>query len=149
MKQKLAILILSFNLGLIAKVHCQSDTIVVISPKSNIIKQIRYKSWNLSLSKDTIFLGMKGSKPFVSELYSFLSKSPYVKFYDRKGRLIEEGRWNTETFIGAYRSYYQNGKVKTEGSYINDIKIDKWTYYSKNGKIKKQKMYITEAELNN
>lgn len=81
----------------------------------------------------------------LTALDSLCSNNAYFFFFDKKGRLIEEGFWFPEFFYGLYRSYYKSGQIKSEGyAGVKDLitgNMGQWIYYYKNGQIKSEGEY--------
>ena len=71
----------------------------------------------------------------------------YFFFYTKRGKLIAEGNWHIEGFVGSYKEYYKNGNPKLDGFYSGDLKIKLWKYYNESGKLIKEEEYDEKGNL--
>ena len=79
-------------------------------------------------------------------------KPCWLKYYDKDGKLLQEGLSYTDCALGKRTEYYQSGKIKAVRFYktndTNDwtnfpcsVADGTWTYYNEDGSIEKTETY--------
>lgn len=120
------------------------DTISIICQNfAPVDKQYHKRMHSFSIKQGTIYLEKchNMDTTIIRNEERINSGNYYCKFFDGKHRIIEEGRWCSEYFNGAYISYYKNGNIKKKGSYQLGNCVGEWTYYKRNGCVKKIVQY--------
>ena len=149
MKKSLFISILISLLSANLQAHEKMDTLIFVISKFKTIESRPYKIWDFRRKNDSIvFNGVAGEQISQSEFHKYTkANNSFIKFYDSRGRLIEEGYWDFENFNGAYKSYHRSGHLKSEGRYYNNIKVGKWKYYNKRGEFIREVCFPSSEEM--
>jgi len=135
---------------------CIDTATVILKKYGDFNQQLGTAFLNSYFLNDTIYFcanrEIKKKAMSVEKVYgngdlSLCKQKSYFYFYSKSSKLIAEGNWFIEFFIGSYKDYYESGKLKSEGYYYSERKEKKWKYYSEEGKLIKEEEYDNNGNL--
>ncbi|CAN5462291.1 hypothetical protein BH10BAC1_BH10BAC1_16100 [soil metagenome] len=148
---KLVILFLMIGEGCFSQNNsCVDTAIVKLKHFSDFNNQMGVEFLNSYYLKNTFYFyktrKIKKNAIATEKIYSngdltLCKNKSYFYFYTKSGKLVAEGNWFIEFFMGRYKDYYESGRIKSEGCYYSENKDKTWKYYSEEGKLLKQEEY--------
>lgn len=135
--------------------NCLLNNLDFLSP-GVFVKQNGYKwdpslgtwAWKFDTISENEYIKLSQQSDSIRKL-SDAAYGKFCRFYDKGGKLVEEGYWGGDAFLREYRKYYANGRLE-EAQFFSEKdpnKLKSWKFYSEDGKLIKEKIYNEKGEL--